>query len=80
MSVCVRVVSGGEERRVVILLQPLNGDIKVAGLGLLSGTAGGITLAKPRLLPFAFWPQPLPFGAPQNKAVPCPPPETPSRP
>lgn len=35
--------------------QSSSGDIKEAGRGPLAGTAGGIRLAKPSLLPFALW-------------------------
>lgn len=35
--------------------QSSSGDIKEVGMGPLPGTAGGIRLAKPSLLPFALW-------------------------
>lgn len=37
-------------------IRTLNGVIKVAGLGLLPGAAGRITLAEPSLLHFVLWP------------------------
>lgn len=47
--------------------QSSSGDIKEAGRGPLPGTAGGIRLAKPSLLPFALWHGSSAYWASQNQ-------------
>lgn len=49
--------------------QSSSGDIKEAGRGPLPGTAGGIRLVKPSLLPFALWHGSSAYWASQNQTA-----------